>query len=152
MDCSKVLDRVYEDEKMPLFMRIRIGLHLIACDACARKVERYGECREILLGGFMPSAPGLEGKVMAMIEAEESDASQAAESEVAGGFSTKGWVIVGLAMLVSLATAFFITGKTYIIPIGITVGIVLTIYSLLFIGSHLKELSERFGLFKEKET
>jgi hypothetical protein len=32
------------------------------------------------------------------------------------------------------------------IPIGITIGIMLTGYGALFIGSHLKEFSERFGL------
>jgi hypothetical protein len=30
--------------------------------------------------------------------------------------------------------------------VGITIGIVLTCYGALFIGSHLKELMERFGL------
>jgi len=29
---------------------------------------------------------------------------------------------------------------------GITIGIILTTYGALFIGSHLKQLSERFGL------
>jgi hypothetical protein len=35
---------------------------------------------------------------------------------------------------------------SYLLPVGITIGIVLTSYGALFIGSHLKELSERFGL------
>jgi len=58
-------------------------------------------------------------------------------------------------MLISLATVFFglefnkvalIAGMSFTIPIGITIGIALTSYGALFIGSHLKDLSERFGL------
>jgi hypothetical protein len=35
---------------------------------------------------------------------------------------------------------------SFLLPVGITVGIVLTSYGALFIGGHLKELSERFRL------
>ena len=36
---------------------------------------------------------------------------------------------------------------SFLLPVGITIGVVLTTYGALFIGSHLKELSERFGLY-----
>jgi hypothetical protein len=60
-----------------------------------------------------------------------------------------------MVMLVSFATAFFgldfnevalTAGLSFMIPIGITIGIVLTCYGALFIGSHLKEFIERFDL------
>jgi hypothetical protein len=35
---------------------------------------------------------------------------------------------------------------SFLLPVGITFGIVLTSYGALFIGSHLEEFSERFGL------
>ena len=75
--------------------------------------------------------------------------------EIPGGLTTRGWVIAGFVILVSLVTAFFglefnniagEAGKSFMLPMGITIGIVLTSYGALFIGSHLKELSERFGL------
>jgi hypothetical protein len=37
-------------------------------------------------------------------------------------------------------------GSSFLLPIGITVGAVVSAYGALFIGSHLKELSHRFNL------
>jgi hypothetical protein len=37
-------------------------------------------------------------------------------------------------------------GSSYLGPLGITIGAALTCYGAVFIGSHVKELSERFGL------
>jgi hypothetical protein len=74
---------------------------------------------------------------------------------VPGGISTRGWVIAGLVILVSLATAFFgldfqkiahELGMSFLLPVGITIGIILTVYCVFFIGSHIKELTERFDL------
>jgi len=148
MSCEKILDMVYAmEDPMPLFTRIRIGLHIIACPDCAQEVERFEVCKDILHNDFFP-APDLEDTIMAEVAVEE-------EMEIAGGFSTRGWVIAGLVMLVSLATAFFgldfnkvalAAGMSFLIPVGITIGMVLTCYGALFIGSHLKEFSERFGL------
>ena len=90
-----------------------------------------------------------------MVAAEEEQQETEEIYAVPGGLSTRGWVIAGLIILVSLVTAFFgldfqklalETGMSFLLPVGITIGIVLTSYGALFIGSHLKELSERFGL------
>jgi len=156
MSCEKILDKVYEysgdPDAMPLVTRIRIGLHLLVCPDCAQEVERFEVCRDILHSEFLPPAPDLEDAVMAIISAEENEME---EAELPGGFSTRGWVIAGLVMLVSLATAFFgldfnrvalAAGMSFMIPVGITIGIVLTCYGALFVGSHLKEFTERFGL------
>jgi hypothetical protein len=146
---------VYEQEDMSLFNRIRVGLHLLVCPDCAQEVERYEVCRDILNSDFMFPEPDLENSVMSMISAGEEEISEACESEIPGGFSIRGWIIAGIVMLVSLATVFFglefnkvalIAGMAFTIPIGITIGIALTSYGALFIGSHLKTLSERFGL------
>jgi len=156
MSCERILDKVYEysgdPDAMPLVTRIRIGLHLLVCPDCAQEVERFEVCRDILHSEFLPPAPDLEDAVMAMISAEENEAE---EADLPGGFSTRGWIIAGLVMLVSLATAFFgldfnrvalAAGMSFMIPVGITIGIALTCYGALFVGSHLKEFSERFGL------
>ena len=155
MSCEKIMDKVYEQEHMPLLTRIRIGLHLLICPACAGEAERFELARDILHGGFFPSSPNLEDSIMAMIAAGEGKAAETSEAEVPGGFSTRGWVIAGIVMLISLATVFLglefniiavSAGMSFMIPIGITIGIALTSYGALFIGSHLKELTERFGL------
>jgi hypothetical protein len=157
MNCDKVQDLVYAysgeeaHNEMPLLAQVQVNLHLFVCQECAEKVERFHVCREMLRDTFMPQSPGLEDAVMAMV-AEDAEAHGA---EVPGGFSTRGWVIAGLVMLVSLATIFFgmdfnsialAAGVSYMIPVGITIGIALTSYGALFIGSHLKKLTERFGL------
>jgi len=157
MSCAKILDIVYEQqEDMSLFNRIRVGLHLLVCPDCAQEVERFEVCRDMLQDDFIYPAPGLEAAVMSMMIAEEAvNTEEAMETEVPGGFSIRGWIIAGIVMFVSLATVFFglefnkvalIAGMAFTIPIGITIGIALTSYGALFIGSHLKTLSDRFRL------
>jgi len=157
MRCAKILDIVYEQqEDMSLFTRIRVGLHLLVCPDCAQEVERFEVCRDMLQNDFLYPSPDLEDAVMSMISAEEeAEIAEAMNAEVIGGFSIRGWIIAGIVMLVSLATVFFglefnkvalIAGIAFTIPIGITIGIALTSYGALFIGSHLKTLSDRFRL------
>jgi hypothetical protein len=155
MSCAKILDIVYGQEDMSLFNRIRVGLHLLVCPDCAQEVERFEVCRDMLQDDFMYPAPGMEDAVMSMMSAKEEEITEANEAEVPGGFSIRGWIIAGIVMFVSLATVFFglefnkvalIAGMAFTIPIGITIGIALTSYGALFIGSHLKDLAERFGL------
>jgi hypothetical protein len=161
MNCNDLLDRVYEyagDEQIPLPLRIRLGIHCFFCPQCAQELERFEVSRDILRNDFFPPAPDFEDQVMAQIfkEADETDdAWRSAFHESAAGVSFRGWVIAGLVMLVSLSTSFFgmdfvrvaqSHGSSFLIPVGITIGVVLTGYGALFIGSHLKELSDRFGL------
>ena len=171
MNCSKVLDMVYEysggdpdrEDPMPLLNQIQIWLHTIICPACAQEIERYQVTRDIMREDFFPSSPELEDVIMARIAGEEELNAQepfavngAAVADIAaGGLSFRGWAIAGLIILISLATSFFgldfqkvadETGISFLLPVGITIGIVLTTYGAFFIGSHLKELSERFDL------
>ena len=77
------------------------------------------------------------------------------KAEELPGFSLRIWVITGFFVLLSLSSSFFgvdfvkianAEGLSFLLPVGLTVGMVLTCYGALFIGSHLKELSARFGL------
>jgi uncharacterized protein YbaR (Trm112 family) len=180
MNCAKIMDNVYEywggdqriEGSIPLLVQLRVGIHLLVCPDCAQELERFEVTRDILRNDFLPVSPGLEDSIMSSIAAEagetleEPEAGEIANGVVAngaiaagvavpGGLSTRGWVIAGLIVLISLATAFFgmefnkvalDAGMSFLLPVGITIGIVLTSYGALFIGSHLKELSERFGL------
>jgi len=158
MDCSKVLDAVYEysgGERMPLLLQLRVSLHVITCPDCAKKIERFQFYKTIIREDFFPPLPSsrssqsVEDTVMSIIAAEKETFA------VPGGLSIRGWIIAGLVITLSLVTAFFgldfhkiarEAGASFLLPVGITIGIVLTSYGALFIGSHLKELSERFGL------
>jgi len=163
MNCSKILDLVYEysggdadrEDPMPLFYQIQVWLHTMICPACAQEIERYEAARNILREDFFPPSPELEDAIMAKIAVEEIQTESEESYAAAGGLSFRGWAIAGLIILVSLATSFFgldfqkvanVSGISFLLPVGITIGIVLTTYGAFFIGSHLKELSERFDL------
>jgi hypothetical protein len=77
------------------------------------------------------------------------------KTAVPAGFSFRGWVFIGFFMLISLSSSFFgmnfteianAEGLSFLLPIGLTIGMVVTCYGALFIGSHLDELSTRFRL------
>ena len=158
MRCSKILDAVYEysgGEPMPLLLQIQVGLHTIICPNCAQEIERFEVCRDILREDFLPPSPGLEDSIMTIIAKEKEQPEAEEVFATPGGLSTRGWIIAGLIILISLSTVFFgmdfnrialEAGMSFLLPVGITIGIVLTSYGAFFIGSHLKELSERFGL------
>ena len=156
MSCEKIMGLVHEREArdVSFWIRLRVGLHLFACLDCAKKAARLDLCRQAMREDFFPPSAGLEDAVMAAL-AKEEGALAAEEAAEPGGFSLGTWVVAGLVLLVSLPTIFFgmgfysivrAAGVSLMIPIGITMGIALTVYGTLFIGSHLKRLSERFGL------
>jgi len=160
MNCSRILDLFYEysgndrEDSMPLLTQIQIWLHTLICPNCAQEIERYEVAREIMREDFFPLSPNLEDSIMARAAAEQEQLEEEIYA-VPGGLSTRGWIIAGLVIFISLATSFFgldfqkiagESGVSFLLPVGITIGIVLTSYGALFIGSHLKELSERFGL------
>jgi hypothetical protein len=171
MTCHELMDKAYEyaGEPMPLLLHIRIALHLFFCPDCARELERFETVRNILKTGFFPPSPDFEETVMEKLRyeaslevpgGEEAEYFSGAEAGPAAGVpdtgvSFRGWVITGLVALFSLSTSFFgfnfsrlavSEGISFLLPVGITIGVVLTCYGALFIGSHVKELSERFGL------
>ncbi|MDR1239613.1 MAG: peptidoglycan-binding protein [Treponema sp.] len=165
MTCHDVMDKIYEysgGEPAPLLLRARIGLHLFFCPSCAQEFERFEVTCDILKNDFFPPAPGLQEPVMRQIMQESAVPAEDGtdgdfEEFPAGveGVSFRGWVITGLVVLLSLSTACLgldfgrlaaSEGMSFLLPVGITIGAVLTGYGALFIGSHLKQLSERFGL------
>jgi len=161
MNCSKILDMVYNysdndgtEDSMPLLNQIQIWLHIFFCSDCANEVKRYEAARHIMRNNFFPPSPCLEDSVMSKIAVNE-ELTETVPYAIPGGLSTRGWIIAGLIIVVSLGTSFFgldfqkiadVTGISFLLPFGITAGIVLTSYCAFFIGSHIKELSERFGL------
>jgi hypothetical protein len=160
MNCHEIMDKIYEysgGEPMPLLLRARIGIHLFFCPNCAQELERFEVTRDILRNDFFPPAPDFQEPVMLRVMREAVDPEEDMEAfpDHAEGLSFRGWVIAGLIVLISLSTSFFgldfgrlaaSEGMSFLLPVGITIGAVVTVYGALFIGSHLKELSERFGL------
>jgi len=146
-----------QDDSLSFLDQIKIWLHTLFCPICAEKIERFETARNIMKEDFFPSSlagqswSSLEDSIMSKIAAEEETETHI----IPAGISTRGWVIAGLIIFISLTTAFFgfdfktiayEMGVSFLLPVGIIIGIFLTTYGALFIGSHLKELTERFGL------
>jgi hypothetical protein len=144
MNCAKAMEALYNewgDESPALFTRLRLSLHLCYCPACAAEAAKLENARSLMRESFPPVVEGMEDRIMRSIEAEEQGE---AYPEVAG-VSFRSWVVTGFIVLLSLSSSFFWEGIPPL-PIGITVGAVVTAYGAIFIGSHLKELSVRFNL------
>jgi hypothetical protein len=69
--------------------------------------------------------------------------------------SLRSWVLAGLFIMLSLPSAFFgvdfikvvnIYGSSFLLPVALTIGAVVTLYGALFIATHVNELSEKFGV------
>ena len=155
MDCETLLDTVYEAEKesvLPILIQMRIWLHQLGCSACATELKALRSVEEIMKTDFISPAPDFSGIIMERLH-EETAADKAMDAPA--GFSLRGWIIVGFFVLLSLCSIFFgtnfihianVEGLSFLLPVGITIGVVITCYGAFFIGSHLKELSSRFGL------
>jgi hypothetical protein len=159
MNCHEILDMVYEyaGDTMPLALRIRVAIHVFFCPRCTRELECLEAARDLLKTDFFPPSPEFGDSVMSRIMAE--DAAETGEDPGAAGPETgvsfRSWVLTGLVVFFSLVTSFFginfisiadSAGISFLLPMGITIGAVLSIYGAIFIGSHIKDLSQRFGL------
>jgi hypothetical protein len=152
------MDKTYEfepDRPLPLPSRLEIAFHVIFCPRCAAGILRLETARAILGADFLPIAPPLEDAIMSQIYAEADMLPDLAASARIRELSLRSWVVIGLIVLFSLATSFFgidfahvatSSGSSFLLPVGLTIGLVITGYGAIFIGSHLKELSERFGI------
>lgn len=156
MNCSDVMEMIYDEDSMSILDRLMANIHVFFCPDCAGKIERFEAAKNIMHHDFFPVSPELEDSIMSKIAEQDCSKEEIAEAHhTALGFSTRSWVITGLVIFVSLVTTFTglefrnivnETGTSFLIPMGITTGIIMTVYASLFIGSHLKEFTERFGL------
>jgi hypothetical protein len=139
------------DKPFSLWDRLGIGIHIFHCSRCAREIEDLEKAQELMKSDFFPPVPGLEESIMEEIYREEP----LVFIEAPAGVSFRSWVITGFIVLISLASVFLgmdfdkvarAEGSSFLLPLGLTIGVVVTGYGALFIGSHLKELAERFRL------
>ena len=156
MDCRAVMDIVCESEKdcpLPVLTQMRIWFHLLLCPRCSEELGNLRRLEEIMRTDFFPPSPNLEEFVMERLYEEVGMEEENADAPA--GFSFRLWVIIGFFVLLSLSSSFLgmdfveiadAEGLSFLLPVGITIGMVVTCYGALFIGSHLKELSTRFRL------
>jgi hypothetical protein len=156
MKCKEAMDAAYEysGEYIPSFgLRFSMALHVLFCGRCASEMRLLQAARFSLQHDFFPVSPDFVDAILDRVNAVEDEDIPLVS--MPGGVPVRGWVIVGCVVLLSLATSFFnrdfisvagSQGSSYLLPLGIIIGIVITAYGAIFIGSHLKEFSERFGL------
>jgi hypothetical protein len=158
MDKMDQIDEFSEERPFPFLDRLEVAIHVLFCPSCAEKIARLEAAEELMRTGFFPPAPSFEDAVMNRL-LEDAPAMDGFLPEIVREeppeLSFRRWVITGLIVLVSLATAFFglnfekvaqSQGASFLLPVGLTIGVVITGYGALFIASHLKELSDHFGL------
>ena len=155
MDCHTVLDAIYEaegDSPLSFLTQLRVDLHLLGCPGCAEELRKFERLKEVMKSDFFPPSPDFGDRLMERLGEESAIEG---ETDAPTGFSFRGWVIIGFFVLFSLSSSFFgvnfvqiadAEGLSFLLPVGITIGMILTCYGALFIGSHLKELSARFRL------
>ena len=153
LDCQAVRDTVFEAEKdlpLPIITQMQIEFHLLFCRGCAREIRNLRCLEDVVKADFLPLSPDF-GEILMERIADETGMEE--KTDAPAGFSFKGWVIIGFFVLLSLASSFFgmnfikiadSEGLSFLLPVGLTIGMVLTGYGALFIGSHLNELSNRF--------
>ena len=168
-DCCEAMDMIYDDKDFGLMDRMRLNIHLFFCPRCSRELKHLGTCSEMMRTEFFPASPLLETKIMDQINSLQMNEEISAVNESAaadqeslldihgepGGFSFRTWVIIGFFVFISLTSSFlgknlhlFASEKesSFLVLLGITIGIMLSLYGAFFIGSHLKELTEHFKI------
>jgi hypothetical protein len=150
------MDKMYEfsGDALPFMSRLEIAFHVLFCVRCAGEIARLENARAIMRTDFLPPPPNLEDSVMNLIGAEAVEIPEETWAE-SPEVSFRLWVITGLIVFFSLGSSIFnmdfmklaaVSGSSFLLPIGIIFGAVVTGYGAIFIGSHLKEFSDRFGL------
>jgi hypothetical protein len=152
-----VINEIYNssrEEPLPFLVQLRQNMHLLFCPRCAEAVKIFDLLQDSANNDFFRPSPDITERVMKKIMDEAIAEEESGNSfSASGGFSVRGWIFAGCFLLLSLSTAFFgmdfgkladDEGSRFLLPVGITIGAVLTGYCALFIGSHLKEFSSWF--------
>ena len=158
--CKNIMEIVDESEKQGIFqslLRLRASFHLFLCPDCSEKRKKMCFIREIMKTDFLPPQPNLDEVIWMSLRNDFPLEKKYIDEKmrVPSVFSFKTWVLIGLFVLFSLSSSFFgldfieiarTEGLSFVLPVGITIGMIVSCYGALLIGSHLNELSSRFKL------
>jgi hypothetical protein len=147
------MDKMYDalgERPLSVLFKLQLGIHRLFCRRCAEEVKNLETIRRIMKTYFSAEPSDIEDRIMERIYKENIDFADM-DSEYATGVSFRSWVITGCIILFSLSTVFFgfdfikiasSNGSSFLLPVGLTIGCIVTGYGAVFIGSHLKELSQ----------
>lgn len=146
MNCERageLIERRTGDGPLPFSLR----LHIFRCPSCAAEAKRM-KAAVLVLKGMLPRLPADFSDAVA-------NALRGAPGLEAAPVSFRNWVIVGATMLAAtglsplgadfgwIKTVF---GSGFLLPLNIVLGLILTGYCALFIGTHLTEFADRLKL------
>jgi hypothetical protein len=153
MKCNERLNKILgadDDTTLSLFMRLQFYVHTFFCDHCRFVINQYDDSAELMRNNFFYDTPDMSDSIMHQILSEESIPDN---NEIHEWVSFKKWIIAGCIILVSLVSAFFgfnfnevasSTDSSYMLSIGLLIGLIVSIYGLLFIGTQMKQLRHFF--------
>lgn len=150
MKCQNGIERIieYDDDESPqsLLFRVRFFIHSLTCPNCKNTMEQYEDSRELMRTGFFSEGPDMSDAIMDRVFVEEPIRE---DREVREWISLRNWIIAGCIILVSLVSSFFgfnfkevaaSRDSSYMLSIGLVIGLIVSIYGLLFIGTQLKQI------------
>jgi hypothetical protein len=141
--------RFYDNNTIPAKIS-RAVRRLFSADA-RRESRQLKIVARLCNNNFMPPAPDITNAVMQAITADLTATYDPEEAAV----SVRGWVIAGCLLVLSLVSAYFggdflkiasLTGVSFLLPVGITIGCAVIAYVAVFVGTHLEILSKKFGI------
>ena len=151
MDCARAMLSIIEskeDGHLPL----RVRLHLSHCTSCNAEYSRMQKAIAFMRSEYLPSSPDLSELIMSVI--------RATPILEAAPVSFREWTIVGIVILAAitiapLGRAFtwvkLSFGSNFLLPLNVVLGMILSAYGALFIGTHLNEFVKRFKLDEKRE-
>lgn len=143
MRCEDFLSR-YDHIEPGRRMGFRMRRHLVSCASCKRHVEAVdtvlGALRDAESATCERAGERLEDRVMAAIRLMPPPQRD---------FSVRDWIIAGSVIATSMLLIplgeYFARfneafGARYTLPLSLVLGIVLTAYGALFVGTHMDEV------------
>jgi hypothetical protein len=116
-----------------------------------RTALRLRSAYRMMKSDFLPAAPDFRKEILSAILNEPLPAGLKEPDPV----SLRSWFAVALVIVSSLVLAPFggdfikmasLLGSDLLLPVAITLGMFMSLFSALLIGSHLKELKTFFGM------
>ncbi|MFQ3547659.1 MAG: hypothetical protein SNJ56_04915 [Termitinemataceae bacterium] len=152
MQCDDVRNYLVQHSdargRIPLYRKIPVLLHLARCPSCRTLYQRFVKSLQLLaaLPAWQSAAvpEELPDSIMSRIASCAPLDAPGAQNPV----SFRNWITVGLVIFIALISLPFSLEDSLLLII--TLSIFLTLYGSLFIGSHIRELSDHFGLTHSK--
>jgi hypothetical protein len=146
MKCEKVMKKFMELEYYRV-LPLSVRFHLLSCEKCAAEIA-----------DMTASMDGMRSYLPHEMAGDQIGSIMRAVGASGVSYSRKmpmlNWLSAGIILIASLVLVQFSEtliwlkdhfGRDLEVPLNIVLGIVFSIYSIIFIGTHLDELKDYFG-------